>query len=141
MKEISTTLRKIINLCVLRFSPFSFPVCRFRGTPAKGYPVNKPPSLDEIAALWGSASHLQKRAALFALQTDSPAAADPIAMPDEVLTRKEAAARFHRHPSFIDRARRQGLLPPVRLKGRKRGCGFRASDVARLMDTSGAVAK
>ena len=99
--------------------------------------MNKSPTFDEVVSLWGTASNQQKRAALTALQTDGMVAASPSAIPDEVLTRKEAAARFHRHPSFIDRARCSGLLPAVRLKGRKRGCGFQASDVSRLMDSHG----
>jgi len=91
----------------------------------------KPPSLEMLIAAWTPATLLQRKAALIALQSDSPATTGTSA--EEILPRREAAKRFHRHPSFLDRAVRAGLIAPVRLKGRTRACGFRASDLEKLM--------
>ena len=91
----------------------------------------KAPSLEMMLAAWQPAAPAQRVASYLALQAISPSASEVKA--DEVLPRREAAQRFHRHPSFIDRAVRAGLLAPVRLKGRKRACGFRASDLEKLM--------
>ncbi|MGI6598972.1 MAG: helix-turn-helix domain-containing protein [Kiritimatiellia bacterium] len=90
------------------------------------------PTLENMVAAWQPATLPQRRAALVALQSDAPA---PSAAPDEILTRKQVAERFHRHPSFVDRAVRKGLLRPWNPGGRwKRAPGFRASDVAALME-------
>ena len=91
----------------------------------------KPPTLETMVAAWQPATLLQRKAALVALQSDAPPATGTAA--EEIIPRRKAADRFHRHPSFIDRAVRAGLLAPVRLKGRKRACGFRASDLEKLM--------
>ncbi len=91
----------------------------------------KTPSLEMLIAAWTPATLLQRKAALIALQSDSPATTGTSA--EEILPRREAAKRFHRHPSFLDRAVRAGLIAPVRLKGRTRACGFRASDLEKLM--------
>ena len=91
----------------------------------------KTPSLEVMVAAWQPATLLQRKAALIALQSDAPAATGTAA--EEIIPRRKAADRFHRHPSFLDRAVRAGLLAPVRLKGRKRACGFRASDIEKLM--------
>lgn len=91
----------------------------------------KTPSLEMLVAAWQPASPLQRKAAIVALQSDAPATTETAI--DEILPRRQAAEKFHRHPSFLDRAVRAGLLEPVKLKGRSRSCGFRASDLARLM--------
>ena len=91
----------------------------------------KTPSLEMLIAAWTPATLLQRKAALIALQSDSPATTGTSA--EEILPRREAAKRFHRHPSCLDRAVRAGLIAPVRLKGRTRACGFRASDLEKLM--------
>jgi hypothetical protein len=90
------------------------------------------PTLESMVAAWTAAALPQRRAALVALQSDAPA---PSAAPDEILTRKQVAERFHRHPSFVDRAVRRGLLRPWNPGGRwKRAPGYRASDVAALLE-------
>lgn len=90
------------------------------------------PNLETLVAVWQGASPPQRRAALVALQSDAPAASTA---PDEILTRKQVAERFHRHPSFVDRAVRRGLLRPWNPGGRwKRAPGYRASDVAALLE-------
>lgn len=91
----------------------------------------KTPSLETMVAAWQPATLLQRKAALIALQSDAPPAAGSTA--EEILPRRDAAKRFHRHPSFLDRAVRAGLLKPVKLAGRTRSCGFRASDLEALM--------
>lgn len=91
----------------------------------------KTPSLEMLIAAWTPATLLQRKAALIALQSDSPATTGTSA--EEILPRREAAKRFHRHPSFLDRAVRAGLIAPVKLTGRTRACGFRSSDIAKLM--------
>ena len=80
---------------------------------------------------WQAAALPQRRAALFALQSEVPPTTATTTT--EVLPRREAAQRFHRHPSFVDRLVRTGLLSPVKLKGRKRSCGFRVSDIEALL--------
>lgn len=89
------------------------------------------PSLEMLIAAWQPATLIQRKAALIALQSDAPPATGTAA--EEILPRREAATRFHRHPSFVDRLVRDGQLVPVRLKGRTRACGFRVSDIERLM--------
>ena len=92
----------------------------------------KNPSYEMLIAAWQTATLKQRAAALIALQSDSePTTSVP---PGEVLPRCEVAKRFHRHPSFVDRLVRSGALRPVRFQGRKRGCGFRASDVEGLIN-------
>ena len=93
------------------------------------------PSLDAVAALWPVASIPQRRAAILALQVE-PTTAAP-ARADEILTRREVAERFHRHPSFVDRLRRAGALRPVVFRGRQRGCGFRSSEVEAAIAAAG----
>lgn len=90
----------------------------------------KSPSFEMMYTAWQPAAPAQRMASYLALQS-IPVKSETIA--DEVIPRREAAERFHRHPSFLDRAVRAGLLQPVKLKGRSRSCGFRASDLARLM--------
>jgi len=92
----------------------------------------KTPTLEMLVSAWQTATLPQRKAALIALQSEAPPQSGPNA--NEVLPRLEAAKRFHRHPSFLDRAVRAGLITPVRLKGRKRSCGFRTQDLAILMD-------
>ena len=91
----------------------------------------KTPTLEMMVAAWQPAAPQQRKAALIALQSDAPPTT--ASTTSEVLPRHEAAKRFHRHPSFLDRAVRAGLIRPVRLAGRKRSCGFRASDLEALM--------
>ena len=89
-------------------------------------------TLENMVAAWTGAAVPQRRAGLLALLGNAPA---PSAAPDAILTRKQVAERFHRHPSFVDRAVRQGLLRPWNPGGRwKRAPGFRASDVAALLE-------
>lgn len=92
------------------------------------------PTLEMMLDAWKGAPPPQRRTGYMALLGDAPATATPSA-PDEVLTRKQVAERFHRHPSFVDRAVRRGLLRPWNPGGRwKRAPGFRASDVAALLE-------
>ena len=91
----------------------------------------KKPSLDYLVVGWQGATIQQRQAALLALQSEPATPTATIA--EEILPRAKAAKRFHRHPSFLDRAVRAGLIEPVRMKGRTRSCGFRASDIERLM--------
>ena len=55
------------------------------------------------------------------------------ATPDRVISIADAADRFNRSRRTITAWANQGLLARVILPGRKRGCGFRESDVARLI--------
>jgi hypothetical protein len=90
--------------------------------------------LSTMVLAWEGATVTQQRAALAALQGLPMASSSPSAAPDEILTRKEVARRLHRHPSFVDRAVRKGLLTPWNPGGRwRRAPGFRASDVSRLI--------
>ena len=89
------------------------------------------PSYEMLIAAWQPATLLQRKAALIALQSDAPPATGTAA--EEIIPRRKAAESFHRHPSFVDRLVRAKVLEPVRLKGRTRACGFRRSDIERLM--------
>ena len=92
------------------------------------------PTLEGMVQAWQGAALPQRRAALIALQSDTTATAATSA-PDEILTRKQVAERFHRHATFVDRAVRRGLLRPWNPGNRwKRAPGFRASDVSRLLE-------
>ena len=91
----------------------------------------KAPTLEMMVAAWQPATLIQRKAALIALQSDATPANGTAA--EEIIPRRKAADRFHRHPSFVDRLVRAKVLEPVRLKGRKRACGFRASDIEKLM--------
>lgn len=52
---------------------------------------------------------------------------------DCILTRRATAERFNRSTRTLGMWARAGILKPVVLPGRKRACGFRASDVAALI--------
>lgn len=91
----------------------------------------KIPTLEMFVVAWPTAAPQQRLASYIALQSDAPPAT--ACTTSEVLPRREAAKRFHRHPSFVDRLVRAGLIAPVRLNGRKRACGFRSSDIEKLM--------
>ncbi len=52
---------------------------------------------------------------------------------DFVLSRRATAERFRRSTRTIAAWAKDGILHPVKLPGRKRACGFRASDVAALI--------
>ena len=53
--------------------------------------------------------------------------------PDRILSRSETAQRFNRSTRAVALWARAGILQSVMLPGRKRGVGFRESDVARLI--------
>lgn len=91
----------------------------------------KTPSLEMFVVAWPTAAPQQRLASYIALQSDAPPVTKTSA--EEIVPRHETAKRFNRHPSFVDRLVRAKVLEPVRMKGRKRACGFRASDIARLM--------
>jgi hypothetical protein len=52
---------------------------------------------------------------------------------DCILSRRATAERFNRSTRTLAFWAKQGILRPVILPGRKRACGFRASDVAALI--------
>ena len=54
-----------------------------------------------------------------------------------ILPRGEVARRFNRSLRFVDHLAKAGTLRRVKLPGRKRACGFLASDVERLMSVEG----
>jgi hypothetical protein len=82
-----------------------------------------------LAALPGLPAECQ-RAMLAVL--DRPADVPPVLV-DSVLSRCDAAARFNRSTRTLSAWAKAGVLRPVILPGRKRSCGFRASDIARLI--------
>lgn len=55
---------------------------------------------------------------------------------ERIVLRKEAAQRLGRSLRTIDALSRSGALPKIKLPGRKRGCGFRESDLLNLMEVS-----
>jgi predicted DNA-binding transcriptional regulator AlpA len=56
-----------------------------------------------------------------------------VAAVPHILRRAEAAARLAVTPRTVDAWARRGLLPKVRLPGRTRAVGFRASDIDALV--------
>ncbi|MFZ4396556.1 MAG: hypothetical protein ACOYOU_13115 [Kiritimatiellia bacterium] len=50
-----------------------------------------------------------------------------------ILNRLDVAARFNRSLRFVDHLAKAGTLRRVKLPGRKRGCGFLAEEVERVM--------
>lgn len=54
--------------------------------------------------------------------------------PDKrILPRAEVARRFNRSLRFVDHLAKAGTLRRIKLPGRKRGCGFLADEVDRVM--------
>lgn len=65
--------------------------------------------------------------------------ATPPAPPDptRLIRRREASLRLGLSVRTVDLLAAQGALEKVRLPGRRRACGFRASDVSRLIEQGG----
>ena len=53
--------------------------------------------------------------------------------PDRILTPKEAAARLGRTTRTLARLADEGHIERVVFPGRKRGCGFRESDITKII--------
>ena len=51
----------------------------------------------------------------------------------QILPRAEVARRFNRSLRFVDYLAKAGTLRRVKLPGRKRGCGFLADEVERVL--------
>jgi len=54
-----------------------------------------------------------------------------------ILNRQDVAQRFNRSLRFVDYLAKAGTLRRVKLPGRKRGCGFLAEEVERVMGGEG----
>jgi hypothetical protein len=52
---------------------------------------------------------------------------------ERLLTRAEVARRFDRSLRFVDKLAAEGVLERVRMPGRIRACGYRETDVERLL--------
>jgi len=53
---------------------------------------------------------------------------------NRIMRRKEVAELFSRNVRAIDRMAKDGILNKVQLPGRRKCCGFRSQDVARLIE-------
>ncbi len=89
--------------------------------------MNKSRLITEIATLPNGDPRLKRLAAFL----NGTAAADG---PARLIRRAEAAQRLGRTLRFVDRLAADGIIERVRIPGRKRACGFRESDVSRLIE-------
>ncbi len=94
-------------------------------------------TLDATAAIWRTDPTIEakERARLLrVLQNPDKSTATPNL--DRIMRRVEAAALLGCTKRTIDNLAASGALHKVRLPGRVRGCGFRASDVQSLVEGS-----
>ncbi len=84
----------------------------------------------ELALMAANALSRKEKCALLAKLNSPAPTAESV---NRVLRRKDAAARFGVSLRTVDEWTKQGLLRKVFLPGRKRGCGFRLSDIEALI--------
>ena len=85
----------------------------------------------EIARL--AVDELSRKERLELLARLQPGTRPSAATDERIVRRREVASKFSVSVRAVDNWARQGLIQRVRLKGRVRGCGFRLSDVERMI--------